>query len=287
MGTRYDPIVLSSEEDSSATEDEGIDIHVSVLFLAHDGVLQAETWLRWQRALAKQNIIVHFGVVSNPHVRHNAWFSKHRRLPVNIRTGWCELSLVKAWVAGLQAITYLYKSDFVFFVSGADIPLANAEDIRQVIERGLSCVAMLEDGTEHTQWVHLTQADAVRVGQFTAWESLAYRDPDVSCFDEYVPYEIMKFLRLTFVNDALTDMERSTSDAPSPITWESWSVKQPVHRNDETYMMSLNDVLSEYIKDDQNFLFFRKVGIVMSGRMNRFVTKKYPWLSLIKKSRGA
>jgi hypothetical protein len=233
--------------------------------------------------LRTNNIYLTVGVVSNTIVGHGKRFVARHRLAVEIKTAWCDMSLVKAYSAGLKEMIKSDKANrmqFFFFVSGFDIPISNAVTVRSILKKRQSCIAIVYKSykiTEHTQWLHLRREDATVVANFTNWDLLPPIPPSKFCPDEWVPFYILnnKGSVSAYKNDSLTDMERTKHSPKSPINWTSWDVKMPIYRGTRTMQRDLKNVLKDAIKD--NFVFFRKV-TSLNGKTSAFIGREAPWL---------
>jgi hypothetical protein len=265
-------------------------VEICVLILGHNGVHQAAVWNSWAAYMKEgASVNVHFGVISNKEVKAGKQFTKKHNLGIYTKTAWCTLSLVKVYIAGLKKMMDKFPdSEYVFFASGADIPIANPGAIIELIEKNKSCFAYTNKKREEcTQWIHLTAEHAKIMMEFKRWDRLKkyLKDPEAVCFDEYVPILIAAHTKSTHLinDDALTDFERENEDSKSPIEWDDFKTKKLVYRTrgDTHVMKSLETVLLSEVQ--QNFFFFRKVGREVTGKPGTKLLKVLPWLSEINK----
>jgi hypothetical protein len=264
-------------------------LDVGLLFLAHDGVRLPDIWTRWAAYMLSNNITVHVGVVSNDKVSHGKAYVKNYRLPVCIKTSWCDMSLPQAYMAGLRALTSRSPTiQFIFFVSGADIPIGNSELVREVVgERksylgttgsSFSVSGYAENIVEYTQWIHVTREHADILSQPIDWNSLPNVSTETICPDEWVSGYVLRDEKAV-IDSPLTDMERSGPDEPSPIDWKTLNGKRLVWRDDDGYIkLSLAEVLLESTSLPAGpYMFFRKVS-KLSKSVPPDLLSTIPWI---------
>ena len=262
-------------------------IEIGILFLAYDGIHCPNIWKQWFSYLKDHNIIVRSGIVSDiQRTVYPSEFLDTNRLDIDIKTEWCNISLVKATVLGYKEILKKYDDiKYIFLVSGTDIPIGTYTTLREIITRNKSTFAVvnnLKDNEEDTQWIHLTRKHASMMSSFVDWDILNLRDTALSCPDEYVPRMIATHQKWEneIIDDSLTDMERKNDNDKSPIVFNNWFSKYKVCRSETQLYMSLNNIFEEYIDTNQTFMFFRKVSSKLRETSNSHkIQMHYPWFS--------
>ena len=277
---------------------------VAFLFLAHDGVALPHVWKAYFEYLRNNRVNPVVGIMTNEeNVKYDSAFQRKYRLPMNRKTEWCGLSIVKAHFEAMRLMMQQYEFSYLFLVSGTDIPIASVEKLINATE--YSTVAFVDKRryhVAHTQWVQLRRRHAEKLLRYEdRLEEFAIRPED--CPDEYVTgtillrkirlnllgldQEMIGSRRTDVLNVSRTDMERYASNYPSPIEWRSFDEKQfvawvegskydPDPRTPDYVRKDLNMILEEDL-DKGEFLFFRKVS-QLDGEPSNRVRALLPWL---------
>ena len=245
----------------------------AVLMLAHDGIINTDIWSRWLTYMNSEpdsNFSVKLYVVTQDNVKHESDFLRKHDTEVRVDTKRCTLSLVEAYSKGVKSLPK--DIDYVFFTSGADIPLVNRDTLQNRFSR-LSCYASTDldpKGTSKfvaSQWIHLTISDALYLAYNYRRAPIQMKSGiggEELCPDEYVPRFVLEKLGNRYLkDDQLTYLEYKSSEEESPVTWNTWDGKRKIqkHGSKSPVTTTLRQIVMENRDvDNGGYFFFRKVG---------------------------
>ena len=244
----------------------------AVVMLAHDGVANPGIWERWLEHINAngRHFQVTIHIVTENNVTHESPFLRKHDMGIRQKTSWGDISLVKAYCTAVGRLSP--QSDFVFFVSGFDVPLVSAAQLGlQQFSRDSLFASFDKDpkankGTySASQWIHLKFADAKYFAD--NWQKYTPRMEEDPA--EHAPMFVLR--ARTLKQDQLTDAEYYATEDLSPITFRDWDTKQVINLDlPNQKERSLFDVVTEDI--EHGYFFFRKVAPVP-----RRVIQHAPW----------
>jgi hypothetical protein len=162
---------------------------LTILFMAHSGVVASATWEQW-KSISSEN--VRFMVHCEPNsVKHGVNFCrKYKTRHVgSARSG--SISIVKeiSKCVGEWLVKYSpHSEDFIIILSGSDVPLKPPQDVLRLFSNGGNASAAfcfssdvavkvnVKEGSfmfrPHTTWYVLSRSDAVVISAFKHWDRL-------------------------------------------------------------------------------------------------------------------
>lgn len=266
--------------------------HFGLLILAHNGVYNPQIFTNWLQYINDDRLLkMDVGIFANPvkpegllSAREvNNAFTERYDLGIRMKTGWGELSSVKAYQEGLKRMLQLYPSmQYIFLCSGMDIPTLRRKSLNDYDMR--SRIYRL-DRHAHSQWIYLTRKHAEIVAKEnvdTIWKKKP-TTVDLN-LDEYIPLKILEGQDDSIVTtEQMFGAEYNLKQNPnSPVMWVSWNVPQIITNQSGKLMeTTLEKVMLYDVKKGDDVFFYRKVnflGMYTPSRMGDDLVQNYPWL---------